>query len=75
MRYENKRMNKTLLTLVVGIGIGLLVAPDKGSRTWKRLKDGFSDLKDDAEEELDEMLHSGKKILKHGKKKLADEIN
>jgi gas vesicle protein len=68
-------MNKTLLTLVVGIGIGLLVAPDKGSKTWKRLREGFSDLKEDAEDEVDELLHSGKKALKQGTRKLADEIN
>ena len=33
-------MNKTFLTLLVGIGIGILIAPAKGSETWKKLVDG-----------------------------------
>jgi len=59
----------------MGIGIGLLVAPDKGSKTRKRLRDGFRDLKDDAEEEADELIHSGKNALNNGRRKLADQIN
>jgi gas vesicle protein len=68
-------MNKTLLTLIVGIGIGLLLAPAKGSETWKRLKEGFNDFKEDVEEEADQLVSSGKKALKSGKRKIEDAIN
>jgi gas vesicle protein len=68
-------MNKTLLTLIVGIGIGLLLAPAKGSETWKRLKEGFNDFKEDIEEEADQLVSSGKKALKSGKRKIEDAIN
>jgi gas vesicle protein len=68
-------MNKTLLTLIVGIGIGLLLAPAKGSETWKRLKEGFNDFKEDVEEEADQLVSSGKKALKSGKRKVEDAIN
>ena len=68
-------MNKTLLTLIVGIGIGLLLAPAKGSETWKRLKEGFNDFKEDVEEEADQLVDSGKKALKSGKRKIEDAIN
>ena len=68
-------MNKTLLTLIVGIGIGLLLAPAKGSETWKRLKEGFNDFKDDIEEDADQLVSSGKKALKSGKRKIEDAIN
>jgi gas vesicle protein len=68
-------MNKTLLTLIVGIGIGLLLAPAKGSETWKRLKEGFNDFKDEVEDEADQLVNSGKKALKSGKRKVEEAIN
>ncbi len=42
-------MGKSLLFLLVGIGIGVLVAPDKGSNTLNNLLGKAEDLKDDAE--------------------------
>ena len=68
-------MNKTLLTLLIGIGIGLLVAPDKGSATLRKLKDRFDDLTDRAEDEADNLVHKGKKAYNTGKEKLKDAIN
>jgi len=41
-------MNKTLLTLLIGVAIGIFVAPDKGSTTVRKLKRKFNDWKDDA---------------------------
>ncbi|MDP4213922.1 MAG: YtxH domain-containing protein [Bacteroidota bacterium] len=49
-------MNKTLLTLLVGIGIGILIAPAKGSETWKKLVDGLNDFKDKLEEDADDLV-------------------
>jgi len=68
-------MNKILITLAIGIGLGLLLAPAKGSETWKRLKDGLNDLKEDAADEADDLIASGKKALKQGRKKLESAIN
>jgi gas vesicle protein len=68
-------MNKTLLTLIVGIGIGLLLAPSKGSETWKRLKEGFNDFKEDGEDEADQLVNAGKKALKNGKRKVEEAIH
>jgi gas vesicle protein len=68
-------MNKTLITLIVGIGVGLLLAPGKGSETWRRLKEGFNDFKDDAEDKANDLIDEGKNALKQGKKRLASEIN
>jgi gas vesicle protein len=53
-------MNKTLLTLLLGIGIGILIAPDKGSETWKKLVDGLNDLKDKMEDEADDLASQAK---------------
>ena len=60
-------MNKTLITLLVGIGIGILIAPDKGSETWKKLVDGINDLKDRIEDEADEPGEKAKKFAKQDK--------
>ncbi len=45
-------MGKSLLFLLIGIGIGVLVAPEKGSDTLKSLLGKAQDFKDDAEDYL-----------------------
>ena len=39
-------MNKVLFALITGFIAGLLLAPDKGSVTRKKLTDGLNDLSD-----------------------------
>ena len=60
-------MNKTLLALLVGVGIGILVAPGKGSETIRRLRDRLDDYKDLAADEADELVAKGKKAFNKGK--------
>jgi gas vesicle protein len=44
--------NNSILALlagaVVGLGLGILFAPDKGSKVREKIKDGLDDLKDEA---------------------------
>ena len=40
---------------LIGAGIGILYAPDKGSKTREKIKDGFQDAKDDLKNKLDEV--------------------
>jgi len=61
--YEKQFMNKTFLTLLVGIGIGVLVAPRKGSETWKKLKDGLDEYKDKLSNEGAELAENGKDLM------------
>ena len=39
-------MKKVMIALLAGLGAGILIAPDKGSVTRKKLSDGFDDLSD-----------------------------
>jgi gas vesicle protein len=45
-------MGKVFNAFLVGIVIGLLLAPDKGSETVRKIKDWATDYKDDLEEAL-----------------------
>ena len=38
-------MNKLLLGVLAGVVIGMMIAPDKGSATRQKIRDGFDDLK------------------------------
>ena len=47
----------TLLAILtgaaIGAGIGILFAPDKGSKTREKMKDGFEDVKNELKHKLD----------------------
>jgi gas vesicle protein len=68
-------MNKTLLAVLAGIGIGMLIAPDKGSSTRKKLRGKFDDFKDDAEDKVSDLVDKGREVVKAGKSKIADALN
>ena len=68
-------MNKTFLTLLVGIGIGILVAPAKGSETWKKLVAGFDEYKDKSSKEGTDLLDKGKDVLNREKSKAQGLVN
>ena len=38
-------MNKLLLGVLAGIAIGIAIAPDKGSKTRQKFREGFDDFK------------------------------
>jgi gas vesicle protein len=49
-------MNKFLLTLAAGIAIGIVVAPHKGSKTRKIIRDGFDEYKDKATDMANDII-------------------
>lgn len=54
-----------LVGATIGAGIGILFAPDKGSKTREKIKDGFDDVKNNLNDKLHEVSEKlkGKGIL------------
>lgn len=50
------RNSESILALLagaaIGVGLGILFAPDKGSKTREKIKTGFDDFKDEAKEKF-----------------------
>jgi gas vesicle protein len=65
-------MNKLLLGLLAGITIGVLLAPDKGSETLRRLRSRINDYKDQAEDEAGELASQAKSALNKGRGKMSE---
>lgn len=68
-------MNKTLLTLLVGVAIGILLAPDKGSETIKRLRRRVNDLRDQAEDQAQDLVSKGKEALRNGRDRIEEALD
>lgn len=61
-------MKKVLVVLLAGVAVGLLLAPEKGSKTWKKLVNGLDDIKDKAVGEMNNLVDKGKDIASKGKR-------
>ncbi|MCX6286261.1 MAG: YtxH domain-containing protein [Bacteroidetes bacterium] len=55
--------------LAVGIGIGMLIAPEKGSKTRKKIRDKILDLADKLEEGFPASFEELKSVLTSDKSK------
>jgi gas vesicle protein len=65
-------MNKILFSLLAGVAIGLLLAPDKGSETLKKLRSRLNDYKDQAEDQADELAGKARKAFNKGRNAVSE---
>jgi len=87
MSARNNSLIALLAGAAVGLGIGILFAPDKGSKTREKIKDGLDDLKegakekyakskDDLKETVDELLskssYKAEEAITYLEEKLAE---
>jgi gas vesicle protein len=60
MSKTNGNTGEVLLSIVagaaIGVGVGILIAPDKGSKTRKKIKDKFNSSKEGVEEKIEEFM-------------------
>jgi YtxH-like protein len=56
-------MKKAFWLILSGVAIGILLAPDKGSVTWKKLVNQFNDLKGEASYRVNDMKDKGKDLV------------
>ena len=75
---DNSGNNLLLLLAVLGVGVGVLIAPDKESNTRQKIKDKFDSSSEDVLEKLSSLVEGFKT---HGQglvsniKKLLDGVN
>ena len=56
-------MKKILFVLLAGVAVGMLLAPEKGSESWKKFVDGLDDIKDKAVDEINNLVDKGKGLV------------
>ncbi len=71
---NKKDMKKAFWLIMTGVAIGILIAPDKGSETWKKITDSLDDLKDKAGKSVDDLIDTGRDMIKKGRKS-AEEVS
>ena len=61
-----------LLGAAIGAGVGILFAPEKGSKTREKIKDGFDDAKDNLKHKFEDVTHQLRNKFTGYKQNLED---
>jgi len=62
-----KKMRKVFYLILTGIAFGILVAPGRGSETWRKIADFLDDLKTRTRDTINDLTGRAKNISDDGK--------
>jgi gas vesicle protein len=65
-------MKNVIYALLAGVAVGILIAPDKGSATRKKLFGKLEDLSDDLQDRSGDLFEKSKSTAREGVKKAKD---
>jgi len=74
---SSKTGNSVLALLAgaaIGVGLGILFAPDKGSKTREKMKEGFDDLKDQTKTKWNSLEEDAKEQFSKSKEDLKETV-
>lgn len=74
MSNKNNGALALLVGAAIGVGLGILFAPDKGEKTREKIKDGFDDLKDQAKSKFNSIEDETKERFSKTKDNLKETV-
>ena len=63
-----------LIGAVIGAGVALLMAPERGYVTRRRIRTRFEDARDDAREQIEDWRGTAEREFKRGRKKVQRKL-
>jgi gas vesicle protein len=71
LHFKNATMNKILTGILAGIAIGILLAPDKGTETRRKISERLRDAKDS----VDDFISESRDTIESGYETVRDEAS